>query len=176
VGSLRRLQAAWRPILEEEFTLQHSYDFVQRQSPVGMFVRHARITGYRTPNGLERVEGRPFFWLGNAAAQIEIRNFDTNERSLEFIADTQPGPSNADRDKRRVRYEWGETRGVLVIGRDTKWRLSLPLTLRPGLNVLSLQGLDSADTALNPNGDPRPLVLRLDNMRLIRPPGGHAPS
>jgi len=162
--SLRHLQSIWKQYLQREFLQRQTYSVSAGQGRIGLYIRPVRVVAYKVPNSLEYSNGRPFFWLGNEKAEIKIDNSDNKERKVVFTADSGPGPSNAEMSFRHLHYEFEGRKGVLVLGKERRWAISLRLTVKPGSNALFLHVSDKGNPSLNPNKDPRVLLLRINNI------------
>jgi hypothetical protein len=167
--SLRDMIPTLRDKLDREFLLKGEYRLSGGQTIVGLYVRPVVIAGSRAPNSLERQsDGSEFFWLGNKPAEVRLYNFDTRDREVVFIAQTGPGPSNAEQSGRTLQYEFMRQNGVLKLARGEGWRVTLCLSVRPGSNSLLLWVTDRSEPSLNGNGDPRDLLLHVGHIE-VRP-------
>jgi hypothetical protein len=124
----------------------------------------AHIEAIDSPNGLEQVEGQPFFWLGAGPATVRLVNSTAGKILL--VADLLPGPalsSNVTTRRLRVRIPaTGDQHDAVVA--SGKW--TLPITLGSGSTLVHLEALDRATILQHPNGDRRPLVLGVRNLRV----------
>jgi hypothetical protein len=165
--SVRDLSAMWRGVLAREFILKGTYPLGGGRTTTSLYVRQVAVRGYVAPNGVEQTrQGAEFIWLGNRAAEVQIYNFDAVDREVELLARTAPGPSNADKSSRTVNYEFRGRRGVVKLSEARGWQLSLPLSVKPGANSVSIWVSDPADPSLNKNGDPRDLLLNVSDARV----------
>ena len=167
--SLRALLPRLRDTLDREFLLKGEYPVYGGHTIIGLYVRPVLITGYRAPNSIERqADGSEFFWLGNKAAEVRLHNLDASNREVVLVAKTGPGPSNAEQNSRTLQYEYMRRQGVLKLPQGDDWKLSLPLSVRPGSNSLLLWVTDRSEPSLNRNGDPRDLLLQVRDIK-VRP-------
>ncbi len=124
--------------------------------------RHATwalVTGVTNPYGLEQVGGKPFFWLGPGPASIDVYSSADGVLTLEggFIA----GPSAAGTSRRlQITTADGEAR-VVTVGVGTR---SIRIPVRAGHAQIRVAPLD-APTQPAPNGDPRALLLGIQDLR-----------
>jgi hypothetical protein len=58
--------------------------------------------------------------------------------------------------------------GMIALSQAGEWKMSLPLSVRPGENSLLLWVADQSDPSLNRNGDPRDLLLLVDDVQVRR--------
>jgi 4-amino-4-deoxy-L-arabinose transferase-like glycosyltransferase len=110
----------------------------------------------------------PSIWLGQGeGAGLKVSLWSDQERTVELTFEVNPGPGRTDA-LRRVE---------LILENDLRvqrWRqhfddttaLSFVVELRPGRNELSFRCLDEPTVLVQPNGDTRPLLLRLDAIRV----------
>jgi hypothetical protein len=167
--SLRDLIPTVRDTLDREFLLKGQYPLYGGHTIIGLYVRPVLIAGYRAPNSIERQsDGSEFFWLGNKAAEVRLYNLDASNREVVLVAKTRPGPSNAEQKSRTLQYEFMRRQGVLKLPQGDDWKLSLPLSVRPGWNSLLLWVTDRSEPPLNGNGDPRDLLLHVGDIK-VRP-------
>jgi hypothetical protein len=121
--------------------------------------RWAILTGVTNPYGLEEVGGKPFFWMGPAASSLDVLSSADGELGLRaaFI----PGPSVAGVPSRRllVTTTSGYSRELLVHGGERLIRIPV----KAGSEQISMTVLD-VPTSPAPNGDPRALVLGVQDL------------
>jgi hypothetical protein len=167
--ALRDLIPTLRDTLDREFVLKGEYPLYGGHTIIGLYVRPVLIAGYRAPNSIERQsDGSEFFWLGNKAAEVRLYNLDASHREVVLVAETRPGPSNAEQSSRTLQYEFMRRQGVLKLPQGDDWTLSLPLSVRPGSSSLLLWVTDRSEPSLNRNGDPRDLLLHVGDIK-VRP-------
>ncbi|HEX5216127.1 MAG TPA: hypothetical protein VFV98_11740 [Vicinamibacterales bacterium] len=113
------------------------------------------LSSIENPNGAERWEGGPFFWLG--PTETEVRVMSTVNGRAELAAQWFRGPSGSPNLPRRlgIRVNDGENHPPLLIAADG-WQ-SFRFAVRAGDNRLYLRSLESP-TSVMPK-DPRPLMI-----------------
>lgn len=127
-----------------------------------------RVVRIDNPNGLETVDGQRFIWLGTRETAFRVvvaHDGDYELRANQIIA----GPSGPETTKRDLRVGDGEGSHVVTV--DSGTATGIPLRLRAGENLVTMQGVDvpRRDTALS-NRDPRELLLGLKGFYVIKAP------
>jgi hypothetical protein len=107
------------------------------------------------PNGLERAQGKPFFWMGEDPTTIEV--LAGRAGLVRFDADVIPGPSIPTDPVRRVRAVTDTGHSQTVVTRGGPLRIVLPVG--KGRHDVRLYALDPPRITL-PH-DPRTLVVGL---------------
>jgi hypothetical protein len=100
---------------------------------------------------------RPGFYQGPAPTTLEICNGTGRTAAVRFLAEGRPLPGPLP-GPRTIRYQFGDQKGEAVLGTGGG-PLALPLTVPPGVHVLSL-------AAEGPAGQ-QDLLLWLTNLRLV---------
>ena len=159
--SVRQYETSWRKKINAEFILKQKY-YVTSQ-PIGLYIRPCQIVDFQVPNGME-VGNNQWFWLGDSPVEIRIENFSKQPLAADFIATGGPGPSDHNNKENTLSYEINGSSQNLVLNDVNGWQFTIPMTLQPGENTLSLVDLDEAK--LNANGDPRPLLLQVSEIKL----------
>jgi hypothetical protein len=111
--------------------------------------------------GWERLEGRPFFWIGGAATEIDILAGSAGQLTLS--AHFQPGPGLPDRKLRRLRIRTSA-------GHDAEWCTEggdhcLDMPIPAGKSTVYLESLDQP-ASHRPGDDPRPLLLGVHGLSM----------
>jgi hypothetical protein len=122
----------------------------------------AFIADITNANGLELVDGRPFFWVGGGDSVVDVvanRNED-----VDLSATFRPGPSVASKSTRTIsvstssgftgEFEIQPGDGVITV------------PVQSGHTNIVLRALDQPNVATLPNGDPRSLVLGVQGLTL----------
>ena len=119
------------------------------------------ISGIQNPNGFDRVDNKPFIWLGQGSTTIEIWSGITCQAVLQMH--TTPGPSIPDSGIRHLQTQAGGQERET--GLESNALLTLDIPLEAGkTNLAVLTPLDEAQILSLPNGDTRPLLLGLTNL------------
>jgi hypothetical protein len=113
------------------------------------------------PNGLNRVNGRSFFWIGRSDTELDVVATSAGEAALvgRFVL----GPSLPDRRGRRLLI--GSIPGAertFTIGEDD-FR-SLPVPVRAGDNHIHIRLLDQPDLMVTVAGDTRALLVGVEGL------------
>jgi hypothetical protein len=124
---------------------------------LGVALVQQRIAVQRVENrnGIEQVEGRPFFWMGDGGTTITLDA--PTAGSAEFSAEFVPGPSVSTKTERHVEVVVNNGAGRRVKVHPGMNSIRVPLRL--GENRVVLRTLDSPDRPVTGRGDRRPLVL-----------------
>jgi hypothetical protein len=113
------------------------------------------------PNGLERTNGRSFFWIGGGETEIDLIATSAGEAALSgrFVR----GPSLPERAERRLLV--GSTPGTdetLTIVQDGVQSLLSPV--RAGDNRIHIRALDQPSVTVTGLGDTRPLLVGIEGL------------
>lgn len=112
------------------------------------------ICGVEGPNGMQRMDNRPFLWLSNEATRIAV--FSKGDYRATFsISSFRPGPSRPDDTKRTLIVRDG--RGTRRF--DATGSLFVDLILHSGANSVQVSCEEHPTVMHLPNGDPRTLLL-----------------
>jgi hypothetical protein len=107
-------------------------------------------------------------WLGQNEAQgIKVALWAEREMAVELALDVTPGPGRTDALRTVVlglENESGMRRWRQHFDKTTA--LSFVVQLESGRNEVSFQCLDEPTVLVQPNGDTRPLLVRLDAIRI----------
>jgi hypothetical protein len=115
------------------------------------------------PNGGEARDS----WLGDKAMAIALVAGARLPVSLSFVAD--PGPSRPETSRRTLELRAGPRE----LGRfeiDGHASVIFPFVTSGGREVLTLSTPDAVTLARMPNGDTRPLLVRISNLKLVAAP------
>jgi hypothetical protein len=140
------------PLISLNPTLQNVGMESQLQTPAGW--------GIETPG-----EGS-FLWLGHGSAEgLGGMLWTAERRSVLLQAQVQPGPAREDR-LRHMELELTHPAGKQIAKQafDAPATLDFLVELLPGRNNFNLHALDEATVSKQPNGDTRPLLVRLDHI------------
>ncbi len=122
-----------------------------------------QVVGVNNPNGLEVVNNRPFFWIGQGSTCLAVRSSRAGAATLTLQASPGPGiPETAQRNL-RVSTALGYTTTVLVANYPT---VEIHVLIQPGINEVCLTPLDKPTVLDYPNGDQRPLLLGISEVRI----------
>jgi hypothetical protein len=142
------------------------WDLVWEKGPYRLW-HHPRagfalLQEIRNANGLEQLHSRPFFWMGQGDSSLTV--LATREGVAELEATFLPGPSVPDSDDRClavITRAGGETTVTIPAGLH---RLLVPV--KAGRNTIVLRCLDRPDGKPQANGDTRPLVVGVLDLRV----------
>jgi hypothetical protein len=124
----------------------------------------ARIEGVTNPNGIEQLDGQPFFWLGAGPATVRISSESLVSTRLQAELFLGPSVASSVSTRRlRIRASGHATFREAEVGAGD-W--VEPITLRPGETIVQLDTAPPAVLRPQTNGDRRPLVLGVRNLRL----------
>jgi hypothetical protein len=114
------------------------------------------------PNGLEQLDGLPFFWMGSSATTLTIVSLQagTAEVSANFIL----GPSLPNVAERHVQVAYGDGYREVFVLSGGKHSLTIPIVA--GKTTISLLVLDKPSQAALSNGDKRVLLLGVQDLNI----------
>lgn len=119
----------------------------------------AQISDIKNANGLERLEGDPFFWIGRSDTDVTI---STSAGGIaELTATLLPGPSLVDKSKARLSII---PASGAKIEQDLGWgrgRISIPV--RPGKNRIVMRAIGPSRTAA---GDSRTMMIGIRDLKV----------
>jgi len=161
--SLRQYENSWRKNLETDFILKKEYEFKPYWA-VGLYVKPCLIKFLDAPNSIEYDGATPFFWLGNKQAAIHIENNSQNSLNANLQAVGEGDLVAHNVEKTTLRSEINGAVSTLLATKANHWRLSIPMVLQPGDNVLFVSDVDKTDAQINSNGDARQLLSRISNI------------
>lgn len=124
--------------------------------------------------GLEKVNNTYFQWLGEGFDQgFKGLLWSDKERWVEFVFHLAPGPSRKDLDRnlKIILTQYGSLddenvyEATINFRGDNKYKIKL--RLHTGLNELLLYALDNATIEILPNGDTRPLLIKLSKIDIV---------
>jgi hypothetical protein len=132
---------------------------------------------------IEQIDGQGFYWIGEGTYQgLKGYLWSDQAREVSFSLLASPGPARADPNRTLIlNLEWLEGYGSIPEGKveisrsfSGPVRLVYRLKLQRGLNEFQLQSPDLANILEQPNGDRRPILIKIENL-LVRPLGGGEP-
>jgi hypothetical protein len=128
----------------------------------------ARLQQINNPNGLEELQGRPFFWIGGRPTTIHIGSDRAANVSLR--ADLVLGPSIAPAvttRRLRIRGSGDDEPRETNVGAGP-W--SAQIAVNAGDTVIELEAGDPVAVPVQPNGDRRPLVIGVRDLQVSASP------
>jgi len=125
-----------------------------------------KLLDVQAPNGLRRVNGEPFVWLGNNATRFLI--VSSIAQTANFSAEEcLTGPTRSEDKDRQIRVSIG---GSVWLA-DVSGSLSLRVPLKPGLNFLDIACQDPPAASAQANGDTKAVPLGLWDYRISKKEG-----
>jgi hypothetical protein len=116
------------------------------------------------PYGLESDErGNSYFFMGETATHLRL--FSPSDGEVTLTAKFIRGPSLPEKGQRNVLINSSansKTQNV-IISESTR---EIKVPVRQGFNQVSLQVTDKATVKMLPNGETRPMLLRVENLKL----------
>jgi hypothetical protein len=132
----------------------------------------ATLESVANPNGLEGTPQRRFFWIGEGATDVIIRSGRKGVVKLE--GEFRAGPSVAGKPTRDLLIMTsGGYEEVLELGTGPA-TLSIPV--EAGRTRIQLIGMDSKNIPVMANGDPRPLLIGVDDLKVTGLADSGAPA
>lgn len=113
------------------------------------------IVSIANTNGLERVGGDDFFWMGTDETTLRI--FAPRDGMLQLQAIFVPGPSLAATQERHVLIRRNQNYQKKLTVASEQATIALPVV--QGVNTITIHVLDRPDTLHLPNGETRSLLL-----------------
>jgi hypothetical protein len=115
------------------------------------------------PNDLEVLHGKPFFWMGGGLTTFDVKSSFTGSIQVSFKAIA--GPSHPEAAKRHLRITAGNFNKLITI-QPGSVRLEVPV--QAGENEITFDVIEKPTRAILPNGDTRPLILGVLNLKMER--------
>ena len=120
-------------------------------------------TEIRNPNGLERLSGKPFFWIGKGDTEIDL--LSTANGNATIFAEFLLGPSLPDKPDRRLLLLTDKGyQANIIIAKNGPQEITVPVI--KGKNRIILQPLDRPSVAVTGNGDRRPLLIGVRGLKV----------
>jgi hypothetical protein len=142
---------------------QHQWQLVWSGDPYRLWrpkeTGWAIVLDIQNANGIEKLDGETFFWLGNGPTAIQV--FATRSGMLQLGANMLPGPSLPERPDRRLQVTVGNLISQTVTVEDGYQVLAVPAAA--GNNTITLTPLDEPVAAAN-GADHRPLLLGIKDL------------
>jgi hypothetical protein len=116
------------------------------------------------PNGVDLANNKEFYWLDNRKTRVDIQSSFAG--SIAIVGDFSMGPSLPDLEKRNLVLTSmvnGESQSLMFIVRPGQNTIEIPV--RKGKNEFEISVLDEPTVFSLPNGDPRVLLLSLQNIQ-----------
>ncbi len=122
-------------------------------------IQDAAVLSVSGRNGVEEEGGQSFIWLGGGPVEVEMWARKRCEATLKF--GVKPGPSRPDTAERnlRVTLPSGVVRSLSFSGADV---VTIDTQLAEGRQVVAVEDIDQPSVTVQPNGDTRPLLARME--------------
>jgi hypothetical protein len=124
------------------------------------------------PNGLEQVDGKPFYWLGTEPAQIDLLAGAPGWITLR--AELLPGPSLLTTRTRSLRVRGAGGFEGLIRTEGGEGTIRVPVTA--GHSTIWLECLDAPASARPASRDPRTLLLGVKGLEVVFTADAGAPN
>jgi hypothetical protein len=115
------------------------------------------------PDSIEDWGGKTGFWINNEKTIMNI--ISSENAQVVFSADFIPGPSIPETAQRSLEINFPEMDSTQVIAIDENVKLLL-FTVKRGENIITFSDIDIPTLKALPNGDPRVLLLGLQNIQI----------
>jgi hypothetical protein len=116
------------------------------------------------PNGMEALNGQPFFWLGRDAAVVDVSAREPASVVLTGVA--MLGPSVSGKQVRRLRITAGGASYETTLGNGA---FALPVHVPAGTSRVWFEALDESNVPTLSNGDRRTLLLGIHDLQVSSP-------
>jgi len=123
----------------------------------------AIIADITNPNGLETINGKPFFWMGGDQTVLTIVS-KRNQR-VHLRGDAAMGPGLPGNPRRYVRIETSTGHQTEVIIEAGPFDIELPIA--EGKSTVGITVLDKPTVLRQPSGDTTPLVLGVKGLHIL---------
>ena len=121
----------------------------------------AFLRNVTNPNGLERMNGKSFFWIGQGDTTLDVVATSAGEAT--FSGRFLLGPSLPEVGARRLLLgSSGVTDQTFTVAREGHHSFALPVNA--GSNRVSIRSLDRPSVAVTSNGDRRPLLVGVEGL------------
>ena len=125
--------------------------------------RWIQPTEIRNPNGLEKLLGKPFFWIGEGDTEIDL--LSTTNGTATIFAEFLLGPSLPDKpDRRLILLTDKGYQANIILAKNGPQEINVPVV--KGENRIILQSLDKSSVAVTGNGDRRPLLIGVRGLKV----------
>jgi hypothetical protein len=114
------------------------------------------------PNGLEILDGQPFFWLGDSPTTLDI--YSAHDKSIQILFEAKIGPSFSEQTKRHIRITSQDWNTISVIHPGA---IELEIPVWKGENQVVFEVVERPNISILPNGDKRPLLLGVLNLEVV---------
>src|SRR5262249_50837626 len=112
------------------------------------------LRGIENPNGLERVEGQQFLWVGQGTTVLHV---SSNRPGIaQFSADLTPGPSLPGKTQRRLQIATNHGYQAQMTVGGGAYMFAVPITA--GATDVLITALDTPSQTQTRLGDRRPLL------------------
>lgn len=147
--------------------IKSSYPYVSEHAPISIYWSSpqriqldARI---QNPNGLERLDGMPFFWIGQGSTIVSVQTPYTGTLTLQAQFILGPSLPGVKSRKLLVAVSGGYKQEVNIGQGESTIRIPAPA----GQVQVELIPLDKSTIAITGNNDTRPLLLGVKGLKVI---------
>jgi hypothetical protein len=148
----------------EEFEYTLPVDYVSNQA-ITVFKNendtYLSLLHIGNPNELEILDDDPFFWMGDRMTTLDVKSSFTG--NIRILFEARPGPSYPESTKRNLRITAGSWSNLAVVRPGP---IILEVPVQTGENEITLQVIEKPTVTILPNGDTRPLMLGVLNLRI----------
>ncbi|AMY11730.1 hypothetical protein LuPra_04988 [Luteitalea pratensis] len=131
---------------------------------VGLRANPSKVVAVENPNGMEALNGQPFFWLGRDAAVVDVSAREPASVVLTGVA--MLGPSVSGKPVRRLRITAGGASYETTLGNGA---FALPVHVPAGTSRVWFEALDESNVPTLSNGDRRTLLLGIHDLQVSSP-------
>ncbi|WFN36782.1 hypothetical protein L1994_11700 [Methanomicrobium antiquum] len=120
------------------------------------------------PQGMEGTEGSEYNWLGKEM-RINLYWQGDQEQNITLSYLSDPGLGYPDSNKRIVKVSMikGKSQQDLIIETNGTETVSIPLVIKPGLNIVDFKTIYPENTSVIIPGDPREFFVRISQMKIV---------
>jgi hypothetical protein len=120
------------------------------------------LRGIENRNGLERVDGEQFLWVGQGTTVLHI--LSNRPGTVQFSTELRLGPSLPDKTERRVQIATDHGYQAQMTVRGGTYLFAVPVTA--GTTDVLIMALDIPSRIRTDQGDQRPLLFGLKGLRM----------
>ncbi|HUI08008.1 MAG TPA: hypothetical protein VL486_13500 [Verrucomicrobiae bacterium] len=160
-------QEAVRKLFAARLPAEEQARAVNRESP-----DHVELAGVNNPNGLELVDGKPFFWIGDGDTCLSIRSTRAGTALITFHAEAGPSAPGSPQRTLLLKAAHKYSRLVLI---EQYPQVAISFPVDAGLSEVCLTPQDKPTVLEQPNGDRRPLLLGVSDLQVKLLPEGAIP-
>jgi len=120
------------------------------------------LSTIENPNGLERLDGQQFFWIGQGTTMLHVKS--NRSGIAQFSAQFMLGPSLPEKTDRRLQITTDHGYQTQTTLGNGAYTLTVPVIA--GTTDIFIKSLDMPSPIKTNQGDPRPLLLGVKGLQM----------